>query len=180
MNLNDANKLMIGELSHWRSIYPTKLAGWTCGWNQRKRHFGLCRFREKRIELSAPMTAGESDSSRVLDTIRHEIAHALAGHAAGHGPEWRFWATKVGATPERCGEFGDEAIKPMGAYQVCFNHPNGHVEVIYELHQYPRTNYAERYIKGRKAETLGKLYVRHTPMDELRANRLAIRAAASK
>jgi len=38
----------------------------------------------------------------IRDVILHEIAHALAGHKAGHGPVWKAAARKVGAKPKRC------------------------------------------------------------------------------
>jgi hypothetical protein len=34
-------------------------------------------------------------------TLLHEIAHALAGHDAGHGPEWQDWARKLGVSTDR-------------------------------------------------------------------------------
>jgi hypothetical protein len=38
----------------------------------------------------------------VRETILHEIAHALAGPRAGHGPRWRAIAHRIGSTGERC------------------------------------------------------------------------------
>lgn len=39
----------------------------------------------------------------VIDTLRHEAAHAFAGKNAGHGPAWWAWARCFGAEPKRCG-----------------------------------------------------------------------------
>ncbi|MGH7575196.1 MAG: hypothetical protein ACREM1_08735 [Longimicrobiales bacterium] len=39
----------------------------------------------------------------MLDTLRHEAAHALAGPKAGHGQAWRMWARRLGAEARRCG-----------------------------------------------------------------------------
>lgn len=36
-------------------------------------------------------------AKEVHETILHEIAHALAGPGAGHGPKWREMARRVGA-----------------------------------------------------------------------------------
>src|SRR6266540_1073829 len=41
-------------------------------------------------------------AAEVRDVVLHEIAHAIAGAEAHHGPRWRIVARKVGATPERC------------------------------------------------------------------------------
>lgn len=38
----------------------------------------------------------------IRDVILHEIAHALAGHKAGHGPVWKAAARRVGAKAQRC------------------------------------------------------------------------------
>lgn len=55
-----------------------------------------------KITLSRHYAALLSEQE-VRDIILHEIAHALAGHAAGHGPVWRNAARKIGAKAERCG-----------------------------------------------------------------------------
>jgi predicted SprT family Zn-dependent metalloprotease len=43
-----------------------------------------------------------NDESTVRNTILHEIAHALMGHEAGHGPKWRAKAREIGRDGERC------------------------------------------------------------------------------
>jgi predicted SprT family Zn-dependent metalloprotease len=54
-----------------------------------------------KITLSKHYVAGLSDDE-VMDVMLHEIAHALAGKLAGHGPVWKRHAVKVGAQPNRC------------------------------------------------------------------------------
>ena len=61
----------------------------------------MCRFEAKVIGLSAPL-ARLHDDREVRDTILHEIAHALAGPAAGHGPAWRDVAARIGCSSRRC------------------------------------------------------------------------------
>lgn len=64
------------------------------------KRFGSCNYRERVISVSGPLAAiNDEDDTR--DTILHEIAHALAGHKAGHGPEWRAVCRQIGARPER-------------------------------------------------------------------------------
>lgn len=36
----------------------------------------------------------------LLDTIRHEAAHAVLGKNEGHGPKWKALAKRLGATPK--------------------------------------------------------------------------------
>src|SRR4051812_39687942 len=63
--------------------------GRTFRFNKRKKSTGLCCFaldgRPGRIELSQYLCEHNS-GEEVIDTIRHEIAHALAGRKTGHGP----------------------------------------------------------------------------------------------
>ena len=87
------------------------VTGWTFGFNRGKRTMGLCRYKEKRIELSYHFVI-RNVAEEVRDVILHEIAHALAGHAAGHGPKWRARCREIGARPERCGK----ATMPVGRW----------------------------------------------------------------
>jgi predicted SprT family Zn-dependent metalloprotease len=89
------------------------LSKWTFSFNRAKRIMGLCRHRERRIELSVYFVLANSEAS-VRDCILHEIAHAIAGLEAGHGPKWRRICQKIGATPERCGD----AQMPDGKWQA--------------------------------------------------------------
>lgn len=59
----------------------------------------------------------------VLDTILHEIAHALVpNNVKSHGPEWKHMATKIGAKPQRT--VSADAPRPKTRYKgTC---PNGH------------------------------------------------------
>jgi predicted SprT family Zn-dependent metalloprotease len=74
---------------------------WAFGFNRRKRSLGLCYYERRRIELSRHYIA-RNDEASVRDTVLHEIAHALAGRRAGHGPAWKALCVKIGATPLRC------------------------------------------------------------------------------
>lgn len=49
----------------------------------------------------------------VEETIRHEIAHALAGPGCGHGPIWKAKCLIVGCRPLRCNELAE---MPKGKY----------------------------------------------------------------
>jgi predicted SprT family Zn-dependent metalloprotease len=77
------------------------LVGWRVELDTAKRRAGVCRFEEAVIGLSAPLTRLHSEDE-VHDTILHEVAHALAGPAAGHGPAWRAVAVRLGCRPRRC------------------------------------------------------------------------------
>jgi predicted SprT family Zn-dependent metalloprotease len=86
---------------------------WAFAWNRRKRALGLCRYREKRIELSTHFVYA-NEVSHVRETILHEIAHALAGQKAAHGPSWKAMCIRVGCKPERCDK--GVAVMPSGRW----------------------------------------------------------------
>lgn len=77
------------------------LADWSFRFNDAEKKLGVCRYREKRILLSRAH-AVQGAPNQVTDTILHEIAHALAGPDAGHGPAWKVIARTLGATPKSC------------------------------------------------------------------------------
>lgn len=57
-----------------------------------------------------------NDRDEVLDTLLHEIAHALAGPLAGHGPVWKAACVRVGARPERLAP--PEVAMPKGRWHA--------------------------------------------------------------
>lgn len=82
--------------------------------NRRKRGRGLCRYpfngKKGRVEISRFLL--DNDLDDILNTIRHEVAHVIAGKAAGHGYAWKAACKKTGARPERCGRamVSEEAV----------------------------------------------------------------------
>jgi predicted SprT family Zn-dependent metalloprotease len=73
--------------------------------NRTTRALGVCRFKGGKpfeIVLSHNAFQHEANVSEFRDTVLHEIAHAIAGHKAGHGPAWKMVARMIGAKPQRC------------------------------------------------------------------------------
>lgn len=97
MTLRDAQDLAV------QLMRENGLQGWGFGFNKRFNSAGVCRFDRRtgsgRIELSEAWTRNHP-RAKVEDTIKHEIAHALAGHEAGHGPRWQSQARSLGAEPQ--------------------------------------------------------------------------------
>ncbi len=94
---------------------------WTFGFDNAKRRAGLCDYARKRISVSRYLTARYDDDTN-HQTLLHEVAHALAGPAAGHGPAWKRIAAElgyVGGTTHR-GETANELAPWVG---IC---PAGH------------------------------------------------------
>lgn len=94
MDLNDAEDLATDLMDEHGLIEQ----GWRFEWSNRKAALGDCNYVDQVIRLSKPLTL-VNDEAQMLDTILHEIAHVLAGRAAGHGPKWRAAARKLGARP---------------------------------------------------------------------------------
>ena len=74
------------------------LGAWAFAFLEAERRLGDCRFEDRLIRIGRghALDAGEAE---VRDTILHEIAHALAGPEARHGPAWKAAARRIGATP---------------------------------------------------------------------------------
>lgn len=83
-----------------------------------RRKLGCCCYNVLTIILTG-WYVDHNDEAAVRDTILHEIAHALAGSKAGHGPAWKAMAEKIGAQPNRLTR-SDTINRPTGAYKaVC-------------------------------------------------------------
>ena len=92
---------------------------WTLRFNGARKKLGECRPRQKLILISRVHALNEAPG-QVTDTILHEIAHALAGPKAGHGPAWKEIARRLGATPKSCAPESDEARNAREAARAKF------------------------------------------------------------
>lgn len=94
------------------------LYDWHFAWSRSKRQAGCCNFSNKTITLSAPYVELNTEAE-VLDTILHEIAHALVGNKAGHGWVWKAKCREIGANPTRCIDGDSVVMPPMKWALVC-------------------------------------------------------------
>jgi predicted SprT family Zn-dependent metalloprotease len=83
-----------------------------------KRALGRCFYRydfaqrkhvAHRIDLSRLWMSKVSEE-QVRDTVLHELAHAVVGHEAGHGPVWKAAARRLGANPKRTSDLPEDFI----------------------------------------------------------------------
>jgi hypothetical protein len=88
--------------------------GWDYDYDRAKRRLGCCKYGPKLLTFSLPFI-DINPLDIMVNTIRHEIAHALVEPTSGHGIVWQRKAIEIGARPERCAS--DPNIKrPVGPY----------------------------------------------------------------
>ena len=97
------------------------LVNYSFGFDRAIRRAGLCNYSQKRITISRHLV--EAGNMHVVEQVLlHEIAHALAGQAAGHGKTWKAKASELGYLHQRID--GTPLAKQVAKYKgVC---PVGH------------------------------------------------------
>jgi predicted SprT family Zn-dependent metalloprotease len=96
------------------------LLDWKFVWNNRAstRTLGICKYSSKQIHLNKKYALVESEEN-VIDTIVHEIAHALTkGH--GHGEVWKAKCRELGCRDEQYKRLDKNSVKRLAKYKaVC-------------------------------------------------------------
>lgn len=96
------------EMDKVRELTETAMAthglvGWTYGTSTALGFAGKCQPGKKRIVMSVPWCRAFTDE-KIMDTILHEVAHALkftrGVSGTSHGAEWKKIARELGANPK--------------------------------------------------------------------------------
>ncbi|GAA4674542.1 SprT-like domain-containing protein [Frondihabitans cladoniiphilus] len=137
----------LARVRHWAdALIALHLpdSAWTFGFDNAKTRAGLCNYTKHRITVSKYL-AGRYDDDEIHQVLLHEVAHAIAGSRAGHGPTWKSTARDLGYVGDRLhdGAIASELAPWVG---VC---PAGH------------THY--RYRKPAKPLACGKCARRYDP-----------------
>lgn len=145
-------------------------AGWSFGWHNRMDHLGTCFYITKEIKLSKKWTLAQleqdaiSNSSagidKITDTIKHEIAHALAPRRAKHGPAWIAMCAVTGANPNRVAQ--NLSVSRKDVQQVVYKMIDTTTgKTVRNYYKKPSAKLFRTihtwYMKDRKEETIGKL-----------------------
>lgn len=76
--------------------------GWRTCFTKADNFLARCYYDEKRIQINVIMLQSVSEAD-YMQTVLHEIAHALIGPGFGHGPEWINKAKEIGLSdPVAC------------------------------------------------------------------------------
>lgn len=75
-------------------------AQWSFAFDHARTRAGLCDFTNRRISVSRHLAA-KYDDDEIHQVLLHEVAHALAGSRAGHGPVWKRIALEIGYDGKR-------------------------------------------------------------------------------
>ena len=76
-------------------------AGWVFGFDLATSRAGVCRYAERRIDLSVSYCLAAT-RAEIEDTMLHEIAHAIVGPRHNHDAVWKSKAREIGCAGERC------------------------------------------------------------------------------
>lgn len=97
--------------------YGLLTQGWSFKFDNAKVRFGSCNYTDKEITLSRPLCVLNSEE-QILDTILHEIAHALCP-GQNHNKVWQRKAIEIGCSGNRCYS-SSNVIQPKLKYSaVC-------------------------------------------------------------
>jgi len=77
------------------------LKSWKLVMDNAKRRLGCCNYRKNTIAMSKRHLE-ISQESEIIDTVLHEVAHALVGPNHGHDRIWMSMCVKIGAKLKRC------------------------------------------------------------------------------
>lgn len=153
------------------------LEHWKFAFNQRTTSLGLCDYRGQTIYLSTYRVAHDSKED-VINTLRHEIAHAVHYLRRGeklferrwtgskwvrkippHGAEWKAIAREVGMTKAPSSRSKSNISDNIDYKWNLVLVVNGKVEPLPGGYQRrPSVDFSQRYMRGRKRESMGNIY----------------------
>lgn len=120
MNEREVTALALQLMSEHNLNWPA----WGFRMARSKLNLGFCeynRFNGGTIAFSKNFL--HLQDHEIRDTLLHEIAHAIAGNKAKHGPEWMAVCRRIGAKPNASADLKKEDKTTFKWTGVC---PNGH------------------------------------------------------
>jgi predicted SprT family Zn-dependent metalloprotease len=113
----EMESVMLRQMETRRLMNAHGLRGWRLKVDNAKKRFGQCCYSTQTISI-AQRHYEVSPWSEVLDTVLHEIAHALVGPGHGHDRVWKAKCVEIGANPVRCGKTATEGYHSDASYSA--------------------------------------------------------------
>ena len=144
-------------LETWQQLIAiyTEVADWQLRFDRARQRAGACFPHRRYIQISEHHII-HNHWEKVLDTLLHELAHALVWvhyGEKGHGARWRAMAQKLGATPRATGVF---KTPPRPWVMVWFDCERQ--QLIKVAERYRRSRHIHRYALRDRPETLGYIF----------------------
>lgn len=98
-------KFTIKAGEHHTVFFRASDHGYKFRFSNKERSLGTCNFKEKAIELSENYSLDvDATEHQIVDTILHEIAHAISYEVFNHSKHGKIWknvCAQIGANPSR-------------------------------------------------------------------------------
>lgn len=105
--------------------------GWKITWNNARQCAGICCYDTLTIGFSRPVTQRHPEHE-FMDTVAHEIAHALVDSDHGHNAVWRAKAIELGGSGN---QYSPTVLDPAASWiGIC---PHG---TVFPRYRAPRPN----------------------------------------
>lgn len=112
--------LDLAERKAQRVLDEHGLSHWNFKWDNAVARAGQTRYRSQTISMSKKIVSINNEDM-FMDTLLHEVAHALVGPGKGHGAVWKRKVAQIGGKPSRCYD-ASEVETPEYRYRVvCSN-----------------------------------------------------------
>ena len=150
--------LDIAENKYPERFLKEGLLSWKLTTNARKSCLGLCDYNTREISLSRHHILAV-DKKRVMNTILHEVAHAMCPQE-GHSNVWKGVFKTIGGSGERVASRADVLKNnPNATPWKVINTATG--ETVASYYKKPRRDFSKCYVNG-DVSTIGKLKLVNT------------------
>lgn len=148
---------------------------WVFEWSNTRSTLGMCDEGDYTIYISKPFFLAVLDIKYVIDTLMHEIAHAVVGVRHKHDNVWKTKATELGATPYAVAE-QIEVVDEFYSYRLVIIHDSGKLKVdAGGWHSKPRRKLEGLWLKSAPETTVNGLYYAHqTDVKDMQAGTLTL------